>query len=184
MKFVELESERLLYRKFRKDDFEIVFDWLSNTENMKYRRNGPLTEAQTREYINWAISEAETEPCVNYEYAVELKENDLLIGAGTLMHISGEPELGWTLHRDYWRKGFGTEIGRTMLKLGFDILNLRRIIASCNAENRGSYRIMELIGMRREAHFVKAQNGGSTLGNRWCDRYQYGILQNEWKSNR
>ncbi len=38
------------------------------------------------------------------------------------------------------------------MKLGFDTLGVRRIVADCNALNRGSYRIMELIGMRREAH--------------------------------
>ena len=183
MKFIELESERLIYRKFKQDDFEMVFDWLGNIENMKYRRGEPRTETETREYIRWAISNADAEPCINYEYAVVRKEDGSLIGAGTLMHISDEPEIGWTLHRNHWRKGFGTEIGRTMLKLGFHTLGLRRIIAGCNAENRGSYRIMELLGMRREAQFIKSQNGGSALDNRWCDRYQYAILQDEWESN-
>lgn len=66
------------------------------------------------------------------------------------------PEVGWEVHRDYWRQGYGTEMGKTMLRLGFDILGLRRITTCCNARNRGSFRIMEKIGMRREAHFIKA----------------------------
>jgi len=147
---------------------------------MKYRRGEPRTENEVRDYINWAISNAVAEECTNYEYAVVLKSDNSLIGAATLMHLPDEPEIGWTLHRKHWRQGYGTEIGQTMLRLGFDILNLRRIIAGCNAENRGSYRIMEIIGMRREAHFIKAQFGGSALDNRWCDRYQYAILQDEW----
>ena len=80
----------------------------------------------------------------------------MLIGSATLMHLPDDPEIGWTLHRNHWRHGYGIEIGKTMLKLGFDVLGLRRIIAGCNAENRASFRIMEIIGMRREAHFVKA----------------------------
>ena len=181
MKFTELESEHLLYRRFKPDDFPIVYDWLGDMDNMKYRRGEPRTEAETHEYLKWAISNAEAEDCTNFEYAVVLKSDASLIGAATLMHLPDDPEIGWTLHRDYWKRGYGTEIGKTMLRFGFDILDLRRIIAGCNAENRGSYRIMEIIGMRREAHFIKAQHGGSALNNKWCDRFQYAILKEEWR---
>ena len=34
--------------------------------------------------------------------------------------------------------------------------------------------------MRREAHFIKAQQGNSALNYEWCDRTQYAILQEEW----
>ncbi len=181
MKFVALESERLIYRKFAQDDFDIVFDWLGNAENMKYRYGEPRTEAQVRDYLAWAMSCAEQEPCATFKYAVVLKEGNRLIGASTLMNVPDEPEVGWTVHRDFWRQGYGTEIGMTMLRLGFDMLGLRRIIAGCNAKNHGSYRIMEKIGMRREACFVKAQLGSSALNNEWCDRFQYAILNEEWK---
>ena len=180
MNFIELESERLIYRKFRECDFPIVFDWLNNAENMKYRTGEPRSEAEVRNYLTWAITGAEAEECNNYEFAVVFKNDNTLIGAATLMHVSDNPEIGWTIHRDYWRQGYGTEIGKTMLKLGFDILSLRRIIAGCNARNEGSYKIMERIGMRREAHFVKAQLGNSALNHEWCDRFQYAILQEEW----
>ena len=181
MKFIELESERLIYRKFREEDFPVVFDWLGNSENMKYRMGEPRSESEVRDYIKWTISNAESEDCKSYEFAVVLKSDNSLIGAATLMNVSDDPEIGWTIHRNYWRQGYGTEIGRTMLRLGFDILNLRRIVAGCNARNIGSYRIMEKIGMRREAHFIKAQPGNSALNYEWCDRFKYAILQEEWK---
>ena len=182
MKFIETESERLFFRKFKYDDFSAVFDWLGNAENMKYRRGEPRSESEVHEYLNWVISNADAEECKNYEYAVVLKKDGSLIGSATLMHLPDEPEIGWTVHRNYWRQGYGTEIGGTMLRLGFDKLRLRRIIAGCNAENRGSYRIMEKIGMRREAHFIKAQHGGSAFNNEWCDRFQYAILFEEWRA--
>jgi len=182
MKFIELESERLIYRKFRYDDFPVVFDWLGNLENMKYRMGEPRNESEVRGYLDWAISNSEAEKRDSYEFAVVLKSDDSLIGSATLIHLPDDPEIGWTLHRNYWRQGYGTEIGNTLLKLGFDILNLRRIIAACNAGNIGSYRIMEKIGMRREAHFIKAQQGNSALDYEWCDRFQYAVLQEEWEN--
>ena len=132
MKYIELESDRLTFRKFRPDDFPVVFDWLSNLENMKYH----------------------------------------------------SAELAWELHRDYWRKGYGTEIGEKLLRLGFETLALRRIVADCNTLNLGSYRIMEKIGMRREAHYVKYYRGNSALDHAWCDKYLYAILREEWMERR
>jgi len=182
MKFILLESKRLEYRKFDLNDFATVFEWLSDAETMKYRRGEPRNEAEVRSYLDWAIANAEQEDCNNYEYAVILKEEQQLIGAATLMGLPDYPEIGWTIHRDYWQQGYGTEMGETMLRLGFDVLRLHRIIACCNAENQGSYKIMERLCMRREGHFVKSQLGSGALNNEWCDRFLYAILREEWES--
>ena len=185
MKFMELESERLIYRKFRQEDFSVIYDMFSNLENMKYRSGEPKSETEVQEYLNWAISCAEEEACKNFKYAVVLKESNELIGSCEIYDTQKEPALlAWELHRNYWHQGYGTEMGRSLLKLGFDTLGVRRIVADCNALNRGSYRIMELIGMRREAHFIKSNRGNSALNHEWCDRYQYAILKEEWLAMR
>ena len=181
MKFIELESERLIYRKFMQEDFPVVFDWLSNAENMKYRMEEPRNKAEVQDYLNWAISNADARKISNYEYAVVIKESNMLIGSATLMDVPKHPEVGWMVHRNYWKQGYGTEIGKTLLTFGFETLNIRRIIAGCNARNHGSYKIMERIGMRREAHNIKAQLGNSTLNHEWCDRFWYAMLREEWK---
>ena len=181
MKFIELESERLIYRKFKQDDFSVFFDLFSNLENIKYRSGEPKNESEVQDYLNWGISCAEEENCKNFKYAVVLKADNSLIGSCEIYDTQKDPaQLAWELHRDYWRKGYGTEIGETLLKFGFDVLNIRRIVADCNALNRGSYRIIERIGMRREAHFIKSNKGNSALNYAWCDRYHYAILKEEW----
>lgn len=181
MKYIELESERLLFRKYEMSDFAVFYDMLSNLENIKYRSYEPKTEQEVHEYIDWGMQCAEQNPCVNYRYAVVLKETGELIGSCELAFTDKDPaELAWELHRDYWRKGYGTEIGNTLLKLGFEILKLRRIIGDCNTLNTGSYRIMEKIGMRREAHYVKMYRGNSALNHQWCDKFLYAILREEY----
>lgn len=186
MKFMELESERLIYRKFKQEDLPVFADWRGNLENNKYRISEPRSEAETLDYLNFLISKSNEEDCTYFGFAVVLKENSTLIGAAFLYNLPdnpnfpNSPEVGWELHRDYWRQGYGTEMGKTLLMLGFGILGLRRITTCCNAKNIGSYRIMEKIGMRREAHFIKAQRGNSALNYEWCDRFQYAILQEEW----
>lgn len=179
MNYMELDSERLHFRAFRQSDFPLIFDMLSSPENMKYRSSEPKTESEAHGWLDHAISCAADSPCVNFRYAVAIK------ATGELAFTDEDPaELAWKLHRKYWRRGYGTEIGETLLRLAFDVLKLRRVIADCNTLNTGSYRIMEKIGMRREAHYVKLYRGNSVLGHRWCDKYQYAILREEWESRK
>lgn len=100
-----------------------------------------------------------------------------LIGLASLFGLDNEPELRGTIHRDYWKQGFGTEMGKAVLNFGFSSLGLRRIIAGCNAKNIASYRIMEKIGMCREAHFIKVQRENRVFNDEWCDRFQDAILK-------
>lgn len=181
MDYIELESERLCFRKYKMEDYPVFYDMLSNLENMKYRTSEPKNTNAVREYIEWGIKCAEHKPCINYRYAVVLKQTGETIGSCELAFTDKDPaELAWELHRNYWRQGYGTEIGNTLLRLGFEILGLRRIIADCNTLNKGSYGIMEKIGMRREAHYVKYYRGNSALNHEWCDKYLYAILQEDY----
>lgn len=181
MDYLELESKRLTFRKYHVNDFFIFYDMLSNIENIKYRSNEPRSEKEVHEYINWGIECAEQSPCINFRYAVVLKETGETIGSCELAFTNKDPaELAWELHRKYWRNGYGTEIGHTLLELGFKRLGLRRIIADCNTLNKGSYGIMENIGMRREAHYIQCCRGNSALNHEWCDKYLYAILRDEW----
>ena len=184
MKFIELESERLIYRKFKQEDLPIYMDWCGNLENNKYKQGEPSREADILDWFNSTVAKSDDDEYTSFHYAVELKADNNLIGEIFLFNLSDDPEVGWDIHRNYWQQGYGTEMGKTILKFGFEILDLRRIISGCNAKNIGSFRIMEKIGMRREAHFIKAQRGNSALNHEWCDRFQYAILREEWAAAR
>lgn len=69
------------------------------------------------------------------------RESSHLIG-GSKLHITDrdnrEGEIRYYRERESWRKGFATEIANAHLKIGFEYLNLHRIMALCFAENRAS----------------------------------------------
>ncbi|MCL2199539.1 MAG: GNAT family N-acetyltransferase [Defluviitaleaceae bacterium] len=176
IKFSEFESERLIFRKFCEDDFSVLYSWRKDTENMGYRRDGVKTEEETRQHLEWIIAEASADECESLWFAVARKDDNKLIGEGILLHMPENPEMGWLVGKDHWQQGYGTEIGHALLKFCFQTLNLRRIIAACHVDNHASYKLMEKIGMRREAHFIQEK----LYGDVWCDRYQYAILRDEW----
>jgi RimJ/RimL family protein N-acetyltransferase len=91
-----------------------------------------------------------------------------------------QAELGWTFDPAVGGRGLATEAVRAQLGISFDGLGLRRVIALCFADNEPSWRLMERVGMRREAHNVReslhAERG-------WLDGYGYALLAEEWRAS-
>jgi ribosomal-protein-alanine N-acetyltransferase len=178
-----LETERLILRPFEENDFKAVHAYASVTENVQYMVWEPNEESHTKAFILQAIAKSKEIPCNNYQYAAVLKSSKKLIGACNLAILSdGEAEIGWILHRDYWKQGFGTEMGNRILEFGFNELGLHRIIAHCDTENYGSYRVMEHIGMRREGCFLEARPANKFSEKKYGDEYSYAILRDEWEN--
>jgi len=115
---------------------------------------------------------------------VELKETGRLIGACDLNMQGNTPEVGWIVHKDFWGKGYGTEMGRALLKLGFEEHNLHRIVALCDVENVASSRVMEKIGMTREGMFREYRRTRPGSGKLYRDELSYGILKDEWDTQK
>jgi [ribosomal protein S5]-alanine N-acetyltransferase len=178
------ETERLYLRPFVESDFGAVHSYASCDENVKYMLWGPNTEAETSAFISRAIAKAEESPCRDYQYAAILKESGKLIGAcGINLFGEDEAEIGWILHRDYWKQGLGTEMGAFLLRFGFTDLKLRRITARCDSENYGSYRVMERNGMRREGYFIENRFSKKLFEKPYRDELSYAILKEEWDTH-
>ncbi|GAA2183546.1 GNAT family protein [Brooklawnia cerclae] len=90
-----------------------------------------------------------------------------------------QAELGWTLHPEAQGQGIATEAATEALAICFDGLGLRRVVAECFADNTASWHVMEKIGLRREAHYVRESLHRD--GN-WHDGMTYALLADEWRS--
>ena len=62
--------------------------------------------------------------------------------------------------------------------MGFQTLGLHRIVARCDARNDASARVMERLGMRREAHLVENE----MVKGEWTDELVYALLDREWRA--
>lgn len=86
-------------------------------------------------------------------------------------------EIGWALDPAHHGDGLATEMARELLAVCFDGLGLRRVVAECFADNIASARVMEKIGMRREACYVA---NSLHRDGRWLDSFAYAMLAEEW----
>ena len=175
----ELETARLILRKFKEDDLAAVHSYASCAENLVYMTWGPNSEDQSRDFIKREMAKAQEDK--EHNYAIILKENNSLIGGCGLSLDEDKAEIGWLLHRDHWGRGYCTELGRELLRLGFEELKLHRIVARCDSENIESYRVMEKIGMRREGLFIESRPPHKKSGRKYSDELRYAILAREWR---
>lgn len=181
---MELLTDRLILRGFRTSDFKAVHKYASDNENLKYMIWGPNTKEETRTFLFECVQSEYLLPRKRYDFAVVIKDNKKLIG-GCGIYLSetlNVGELGWILNKDYWKLGYGSELARALIAYSFEELKLHRVYATCNAENYGSYRVMERCGMRREGEFIKSRYGRVGNEEKWYDEYLYAILQDEWTS--
>jgi RimJ/RimL family protein N-acetyltransferase len=89
-------------------------------------------------------------------------------------HAQGE--VGFSFNQGYTGRGLATRGLAAVLGFGFVQLGLHRITAAAFTDNERAWRLMERVGMRREAHFV---HDGFVRG-RWVDVFGYGMLADEW----
>lgn len=89
-----------------------------------------------------------------------------------------QAELGWVLDPGHVGYGYATEAVRALLRVCFEDLGLHRVVAVCFVDNEASWRLMERVGMRREAYAVAESLHRS---GRWLDTVSYAILAEEWK---
>jgi RimJ/RimL family protein N-acetyltransferase len=174
-----IETERLLLREFRAEDEQDIHEYASDPEVVRLMIWGPNTPEITKTYLTKELIAQERWPRSEIGLAIELKSERRAIGSIGL-RIKDErnraADLGYVLNRAYWGQGYMVEAGLAVLDAAFRAMELHRVWATCDPRNRASYRVMEKLGMRREAHFRKdAMDKGE-----WHDSYLYAILAEEW----
>jgi RimJ/RimL family protein N-acetyltransferase len=87
-----------------------------------------------------------------------------------------QAEIGFVLHPDHQGRGYALEAARELLRIGFEEAGLHRIVGRCVAGNQASARLMERLGMRREAHLRENEK----IKGAWTDELVYAILAGEW----
>jgi len=172
-------TRRLVLREFREQDLDDIHAYGSDPEVVRYMDWGPNTPAITRKFLDESITEQATWPRLKVSLAVELRAEARLIGAlhlGISDPANQSGDLGYCLHRDYWRRGVATEAAAALVRAGFETLGLHRLWATCDTRNVGSAGVLEKVGMRREA--TMRQDRWARDG--WRDSYLYALLADEW----
>jgi RimJ/RimL family protein N-acetyltransferase len=179
-----IEGDRVLLRPFVAADLDALHAIQSRADVTRYLYWEPRSVDQVRDVLAQRAArrtlEAEGQ---TLNLAVLLRASGTLVGDVSLSWLSDrhrQGEIGFVMHPDHSGRGLATEAARILMGLAFDELGLRRVIGRCDARNTASARVMERLGMRREAHFVENE----LFKGEWGDEYVYAILAAEWNAVR
>jgi RimJ/RimL family protein N-acetyltransferase len=177
-----LETARLTLRPFGDGDLDGLFDIQSRPQVARYL----YWEARDRDQVRAALEQKRRQSALEREgdrlsLAVVWRQSGALVGEVSLEWLSREHrqgEVGFVFHPAHQGRGFATEAAEAVLRLGFAELGLHRIIGRCDARNLPSARLMERLGMRREAHFIHDE----IFKGEWGEQLVYAMLDHEWKA--
>jgi RimJ/RimL family protein N-acetyltransferase len=183
-----LRTKRLMLRPYRFDDLDHLVAIQSRPEVARYLYWEPRNIDEVRAALAAKVAEGElTSEGTRLTLAAALDEAGAglgpVVGEVSLLWLSSEHrqgELGYVFNPDYHGRGLATEAAEVILRLGFDELGLHRIIGRCDPRNAPSIRVMERLGMRREAHFVH----GELFKGEWGEELVFAILEDEWRLGR
>ena len=178
MKSIQLETERLLLRSVREEDVPAIYAYRSRADVGKYQtRYRRLADA--RRLIKRVRAIALNTPNTWHQLAVIEKRGGGLIG-DLGMHFTGkenrQAEIAYTIAPAYQGKGYATEAVLRMMGFLFGKLRKHRLVATADPRNKSSIKLMERVGMRREAYFRKS----FWTGKEWTDDVLYALLKEEW----
>lgn len=147
---VILETERLIVRELGEEDAEAVLAFNGDPEVMSTTAEPLWTDlAEARRRLRGYPDYREH----GYgRWGLVLREEGRVIGFNGLKYLPelGETDLGYRLCRDAWGRGLATESSLAIVRYGFDVLGLERILGLVLPHNRGSIRVLEKVGMHRD----------------------------------
>lgn len=176
----KIETERLVLRVRTVADAEDIFDYASLPE-VAYPAGFPPVKTLEDEiyYLEHILPERNQKENLPAGYGIVVKGTDKIVGSVDFNHRHEDDvlEIGYTLHPDYWGRGYVPEAARALIDLAFKDLGLHKIELTCFGYNLQSKRVAEKLGFTLEA---RIRDRKDVQGNR-CDSLIYGLLKSEWE---
>ena len=176
-----IETSRLRLRPMVLGDLAAMHAIQSRDDVSRWQYWEPRTEAEVRAVIEEEIVRARDGAETGLTLAVELAGGAEAIGhvvlfAGPPEHRQGE--IGFIIHPDHQGRGYATEAAQALLALAFEAYGLHRVYGRLEPRNAASARVLERLGMRREAHLVENE----WVKDEWQSELVYAILAREWRA--
>ena len=177
-----IETERLLLRPLLPSDAAALHAYQSRADVCRYIPYQPRTlDDLTQRLASPDLTRSMVdEPGQAIVLAVVRKDDAVVVGDVMLAWTSAEHqrgEIGYVFNPDHQGNGYATEAANALLRLGFETLELRRIIARVDARNEASSGVLRRIGMRQEAYLVQNE----WFKGEWTDEIDFAILRDEWR---
>jgi RimJ/RimL family protein N-acetyltransferase len=170
----EIKTARLLLQPFRESDRDDLYAFLKQLEHDEFEGYPGINRETVGEHLRERLGSEEY-------YAVALADTGKVIGnlyCG--QRDCSAREVGCIINECYRGQGYAAEALRAVIEQAFRD-GAHRVYAECDPRNTASRRLLEAVGMRREAHlrqtvFFHRDADGAPI---WMDTYVYAITEND-----
>lgn len=180
---INIDTERLLLRKFNMNDAETMFkNWES--------------DSKVTEFLRWptAINISEAEQVLNewvqgyanfdfYQWAIVLKEIEEPIGSISVVGMNeklGIIHIGYCIGSKWWHQGYTSEAFKAIIPFFFEEVGANRIESQHDPNNPNSGKVMQKCGLKYEGILRQADWNNKGI----VDACMYSILKSEWNAKR
>jgi RimJ/RimL family protein N-acetyltransferase len=177
----EITTHRLMLSQLIESDAPAMYEYRSAPEVFRYQSFEPSSIEDVEAFIGNLQSNAFDTPGSWFQFAIRLKESDLLVGDVGVHFTADDPlhvELGFTMAPAYQGKGLGTESVTGLLDYLLVTCQKHRVFASVDPRNEPSIALLKRVGMRKEAHDHKSL----WFKGDWVDDLVFGISNSQWES--
>lgn len=151
---MRIVTERLLIRAFELSDAKDILKVYSSPELQKYIDGKALSIMEDAENLIKRYQGPHPFDNKLGVYAVVERSSNKVIGTALIVPLRDsegnfldEVEVGYHINKEYWNRGYATEVSKGLIKYGFDEVGLSEIFALVLPENASSIRVLEKSGM-------------------------------------
>lgn len=117
-----------------------------------------------------------------FDFSIRLRNDpDTHLGNISVWHVSRlarTGEIGYWIRTDRTTNGIATEATQALMRVGFDVLNMHKIVLRIAVGNRASERVAEKLGFVREGVLREEL----LIRGIWTDHTLYSILEHEFRT--
>jgi RimJ/RimL family protein N-acetyltransferase len=172
---VRLETERLVLRRPERGDVDGYAPFFADPEVVRFTSGVTASRAETELGVERMIRHWEEHEIGLF--SVVRKDDECLVGragfllwdADTWVHAMRQPprgrvetEIGWTLGREFWGRGYATEAALAARDWALGELGIRRLISLIQRGNTRSVRVAERLGETLEHEDLRGPFAATT----------------------
>lgn len=168
----------MIIRRVRSNDLRDLSEYLSDPEVARYQFWEAYSAEQVAGLIECQAAVRIGDPGVALVLAVELDRRVIGDCQLTINSLDDQQaEIGFRFNPQFTGRGLATQAVSAALGFAFLRLRMHRVVSCTDVRNERSWKLMERVGMRREAHFIH----DCYSKGEWVDDYVYAMLDHEWR---
>jgi RimJ/RimL family protein N-acetyltransferase len=177
---VEIQTDRLLLRRFRHADLDAFVAYRSDESVARFQSwDQSYSKADAERFLAEDSDVVPGQPGQWVQIAIEERGTENLCGDCAVRVSTEQPqtaELGVTLAPQYQNHGIASEASMATLDWLFGEQDMHRVYAQTDDRNKAAHRLLKRLGFRLEARLIEAD----WFEGEWTTPRIYAVLKKDW----